>query len=138
MPVMVFAILASFRPDFVNHYPFYSDAKFSLLDLLVWEIIYISQFVTVEFFFRGFLLSSLQPRFGSLAIAVMCVPYLMLHFTKPWLEAAGAIGFGFFLGILALKSRSIWGGVIVHAGIALCMDCAALIQAENFPINFLR
>lgn len=137
-PIMVFAVLASSRPDFVNHYPFYTDAKLSIVDLLLWECIYISQFITVEFFFRGFLLSSLQPRFGSVAIAIMSIPYVMLHFPKPWLEATGAIGFGIFLGILALRSRSIWGGVIVHAGIALCMDCAALIQSGNFPITLFR
>lgn len=132
-PIIVFAILASFRDDFAAHYPFYRDARRSWVDLLLWQCIYMIQFVGVEFFFRGFLLNSLRVPLGSLSIAVMCLPYLMLHFPKPWLEATGAIGFGFFLGVLALRSRSIWGGVLVHAGVALSMDLAAMMQAGGMP-----
>jgi membrane protease YdiL (CAAX protease family) len=63
----------------------------------------------------------------------MCVPYLMIHFPKPWPEAAGAILFGLFLGILALRSRTIWGGVAVHMTVAASMDFAALLQGGNLP-----
>lgn len=137
LPVMLFAALASFREDFASHYPFYRDARRSWLDLLLWQCIYILQFVGVEFFFRGFLLNALRVPLGSLSIAVMCIPYLMLHFPKPWLEATGAIGFGFFLGVLALRSRSIWGGVLVHAGVAVTMDLAAMIQAGGLPLRWV-
>jgi membrane protease YdiL (CAAX protease family) len=136
LPVSVFAVLASFREDFAAHYPFYGQAGRSWSDLLAWEAIYILQFIGVEFFFRGFLLNALRIPLGSLSIAVMCLPYLMLHFPKPWLEATGAIGFGFFLGILALQSRSIWGGVLVHVGVALSMDMAALWQAGRIPAHW--
>lgn len=132
-PIIGFAIAASFRPDFVNHYPFYKVASRSWLDFLLWELIYVSQFIAVEFFFRGFVVNGLRPVFGSLSVAVMCLPYLMLHFPKPWLESTGAILFGFFLGILALKSRSIWGGVFVHVTIALTMDMAAMLQKNGLP-----
>ncbi len=135
-PIMLFAIMASFRSDFSQHYPFYSLASRSYFDLIIWELIYISQFVAVEFFFRGFLLNGLKRQFGSLSIAIMMLPYLMLHFPKLWLEASGSFLFGFFLGILALKSRSIWGGVFVHVAIALTMDIAALIQGKQWPISF--
>lgn len=137
LPIMLFAVLASFRSDFSQHYPFYSMSSRSYLDLILWQLIYISQFVAVEFFFRGFLLNGLKRQFGSLSIAVMMLPYLMLHFPKLWLEASGSFLFGFFLGILALKSRSIWGGVAVHVSIALTMDIAALIQGEKMPTYFL-
>lgn len=132
-PILVFVVLVSFRHDFVNHYPFYRFAYRSWAEFLVWEIIYLSQFVFLEFFFRGFMLRSLRPSIGVNAIFVMCVPYLMIHFPKPWLEATGAILFGLFLGMLALRSRSIWGGVGVHAGVALSMDVAALLQSRGLP-----
>jgi membrane protease YdiL (CAAX protease family) len=64
---------------------------------------------------------------------VMVPPYLMIHFGKPWLEATGAIFFGLFLGILALQNRSIWGGFLVHCGVALSMDIAALMQQNALP-----
>ena len=132
-PIMLFAVIASFGDDFSRHYPFYSKAQRSWFDLLAFEIIYILQFVAVEFFFRGYLVNGLKRQFGSLSVAVMCLPYLMLHFPKLWPESLGAILFGFFLGVLALMSRSIWGGVAVHVSIALTMDIAAMLQTGGLP-----
>lgn len=136
-PILCFAVMVSFRSDFSNKYPFYDLAFRSWADLLFWEVIYITQFISLEFFFRGFMLRSTQHVFGSNAILVMCLPYTMLHFQKPWLEATGAIFFGLFLGILAMRSRSIWGGVGVHISIALCMDIAALIQTRGLPQQWM-
>ena len=133
LPIMVFAIIASFGDDFSKHYPFYNQSSRSWFDLLSWEVIYILQFVAVEFFFRGYLVNGLKKQFGSLSIAIMCLPYLMLHFPKLWPESFGAILFGFFLGVLALMSRSIWGGVAVHVSIALTMDIAAMVQTGGLP-----
>lgn len=135
-PILVFVVLVSQGEDFVHHYPFYRSAGRSWLDLLLWELLYLSQFVFLEFFFRGFMLNALRPALGANAIWVMCVPYMMIHFPKLWLEATGAILFGLFLGILALKSRSIWGGVLVHAGVALSMDVAALLKKGQLPGSF--
>jgi len=137
-PIMLFAFLVSFREDFANHYPFYNLVHKSWLDLILWECIYIVQFIAVEFFFRGFLVNGLRITFGSLSIAIMCLPYLMLHFPKLWLESFGAIFFGFLLGILALRSKSIWGGIGVHVAIALMMDCMAMWQTKGFPEQFMR
>ncbi|NOY62392.1 MAG: CPBP family intramembrane metalloprotease [Gammaproteobacteria bacterium] len=132
-PIICFALLASFRDDFTSHYPFYALAHRSWADLLAWQLIYSIQFFCIEFFFRGFLLQSCRVPLGFNAIFVMSLPYLMLHFTKPWLEASGAILFGLFLGILAMRSRTIWGGVMVHITIALTMDLAAMAQITGFP-----
>ena len=60
------------------------------------------------------------------AVAVMLVAYTMLHFTKPYLEASGAVIAGLVLGYLALRTRSIWGGITVHGMVAVTMDLAAL------------
>lgn len=136
-PIMFFAVLVSFRQDFSTHYPFYPLAYRSWSDLLLWECVYVSQFIAIEFFFRGFLINALKSTLGSLSIVVMCLPYVMIHFPKPWLESTGAILFGLFLGMLALRSRSIWGGVMVHVTIALTMDVAALLQGKGLPNNLL-
>lgn len=132
-PILVFVIFASTRDDFVAHYPFYRDAGRSWFDLLAWEMLYLIQFASLEFFFRGYMLQSLRPHYGAGAIWIMVVPYVMIHFTKPWLEATGAIFFGLFLAILALRSRSIWGGFFVHAGVAVSMDIASLLQQGRLP-----
>jgi len=136
-PILSFVVMVSFRDDFSNHYPFYKLAYRSWFDLIIWEVLYLLQFICVEFFFRGFILQGLRPAFGVNAIFVMIVPYVMLHFTKPWLEATGAIFFGLFLGVLALHSRTIWGGVMVHVSIALSMDIAALLQTKGLPQQWL-
>lgn len=132
-PILCFVYIASLGTDFVNHYPFYKMASRSWTDLLLWEMLYLTQFVCLEFFFRGFMIQSLRPALGANAIWIMCVPYMMIHLPKLWPEAMGAILFGFFLGILAFQSRSIWGGVFVHAGIALSMDMAALLRTTGLP-----
>ncbi len=132
-PIAFFIVLVSFRQDFLQHYPFYSQAKRSLFDFFIWEALYLLQFVCLEFFFRGYLLNALRPAIGANAIWVMCVPYMMIHLPKLWLEATGAILFGLFLGILALRSCSIWGGVLVHAGVAVSMDIVSLVKQGQFP-----
>ncbi len=132
-PIIGFAFLASYRQDFLEHYPFYRLAFRSGFDLLAWEVIYLLQFAFLEFFFRGFFLHACKPAFGANAVFVMVVPYLMIHFAKPWLEASGAILFGLFLGVLALRSRSIWGGTLVHMSVALSMDLLALMQTGHLP-----
>lgn len=132
-PILVFVAIASTDAAFQRQYPFYAHAGRSWFDLLVWEVIYLGQFAALEFFFRGFMLFSLQRCLGVVAVPVMVVPYLMIHFPKPWPEALGAVGFGFCLGVLALRSRSIWGGVAVHATVAASMDVAALMRGAGLP-----
>ncbi len=132
-PILFFIALVSQGEDFVNHYPFYKLSSRSWFDFLCWELLYLTQFICLEFFFRGFFIQSLRPAIGANAVWVMCVPYLMIHFPKLWLEATGAILFGLFLGILALRSRSIWGGFCVHAGVAVGMDVASLVAQGKIP-----
>lgn len=134
-PIVVFAFIASFSEAFTQTYPFYGLAGRSWADLVAWELIYLSQFVFLEFFFRGFMLERLAPRLGAGAIFVMVVPYMMIHLSKPWPEAFGAILFGIALGILALRSRSIWGGALVHMTIALSMDVMSLAQTGRWPVE---
>jgi membrane protease YdiL (CAAX protease family) len=135
-PILVFVFIASSSRDFVAHYPFYRLAGRSWFDLLAWEILYLTQFICLEFFFRGFFLQALRPAVGANAVWIMCVPYLMIHFPKLWPEAGGAILFGLFLGILALRSVSIWGGFFVHAGVAVGMDLASLLKQGRMPEVF--
>jgi len=118
---------ASQRGDFLRIYPFYRGAYMaSFEELFIWEVAYLTQFVAVEFFFRGFLVLGLERSFGRLAVWVAIVPYCMLHYHKPPLEAFAAIAAGVILGELALRSRTIMGGVLIHIGVALTMEMLAL------------
>ncbi|HET6610570.1 MAG TPA: type II CAAX endopeptidase family protein [Kofleriaceae bacterium] len=124
--VLPLVIGASGTDAFQKTYPFYKDANRSLFDLLAWEGLYALQFVSLEFFFRGFMLRGLAGRFGSAAIFVMIVPYCMIHYGKPMPETLGAIVAGLVLGTLAMRTKSIWGGAMIHIGVALTMDFLAL------------
>lgn len=126
MIVLPFVILASRTQSFYLTYPFYKWANRSSFDLWAWECMYAIQFFSLEFFFRGFILKSLAPRMGSAAIFVMVVPYNMIHYGKPMAETFGAIIAGTVLGTLALRTKSIWGGVVIHVGVALTMDLLAV------------
>ena len=67
------------------------------------------------------------------AIAVMLIPYCMIHFPKTAAESLGSIIAGLVLGYLAMKGRSIWGGVLLHWLIAIEMDVLSLIQRGQAP-----
>lgn len=119
--------LASAQPNFYHFYPMYDPAGLTMW--LAYEAVYMVQFFCVEFFFRGFCLFRLEPRFAYHAVTVMVVPYALLHIHKPFPEALASIVAGLVLGMLALKSRSIWPGVFIHCTVAFCMDWFALIRS---------
>jgi membrane protease YdiL (CAAX protease family) len=118
--------LVSSMPEFLATYPKYRHAGRSLTDLLVWEAAYGVQFLMLEMFFRGFILFALARYCGHIAIFIMVVPYTMIHFGKPLPEALGSIVAGVALGTLALRTRSIFGGVAIHCAVAWCMDLFAM------------
>lgn len=120
--------LASRTHAFRSTYPFYSWANRSMFDLWAWEGMYAIQFLSLEFFFRGFILHGLRRAVGANAIFFMIVPYCMIHYGKPMAETFGAIGAGLILGTLAMRTRSIWGGVAIHVGVAWTMDLLAVSQ----------
>lgn len=124
------------QPDFLSYYPFYKAASRSWLDLLLWEGMYFLQFLALEFYFRGWMLAALRRSTGSAAIFIMAVPYCMIHYGKPYLEAHGAIVAGIVLGSLAMRTRSIYAGFLVHITVAGLMDYFALSSRNALPQVF--
>jgi len=130
--VLPAVIQASTTSTFRHTYPFYRFANRSQFDLWAWEGLYAIQFISLEFFFRGVLLQGLRRALGANAIFVMLVPYCMIHYGKPMAETFGAIGAGLILGTLAMRTKSIWGGVLIHVGVATTMDVLALRGCPPF------
>ena len=126
--VLPFVVFVARQEPFLATYPFYKYANQSLGHFLRWQVLYAIQFISLEFFFRGYMLKGLSHKFGSGAIFVMIVPYCMVHYPKPLPETLGAILAGIALGTLAMRTRSIWGGVFIHVGVALTMDWLAVAQ----------
>jgi membrane protease YdiL (CAAX protease family) len=128
--------IVSSAPDFGSYYPFYKQSSRSWFDLIAWEAMYFAQFFALEIFFRGFWLAGLRYTLGSGAIFAMVVPYCMIHYGKPYLEAAGAVVAGIALGSLSMRTRSIYSGFLVHVTVALLMDLLALSHRNALPRVF--
>jgi membrane protease YdiL (CAAX protease family) len=60
----------------------------------------------------------------------------MIHYGKPYLEANGAIVAGIVLGSLAMRTRSIYAGFLVHITVAFSMDFLALWRRGALPVTF--
>jgi membrane protease YdiL (CAAX protease family) len=128
-------IAASNGKSFVRQYPMYkTSGAHDYLGVGEWvtvagyEIAYGLDFITVEYLFRGFFVLAFFSTLGRGAVLSMAVIYCCLHFGKPMGEAISSIFGGFLLGVVAYETRSIWGGVIVHVGIAWSMEVIAYIQ----------
>ena len=124
--------LATYLPDFLEYYPTYKRAggeRFAdyynlpeWISQVVYESAYLFDFLNTELFFRGFLVIGLSKLLGKNVVLPMAATYAVLHFGKPLGETISSVFGGYILGILALYSRNIWGGIFIHGGIAFLME----------------
>jgi uncharacterized protein len=124
VPVVV---IASRWPAFQDYYPRYRWARADMGAFLLSEAGWLAYFFAWEFFFRGFLLFTLAPRLGALAIFVQMVPFVMAHFPKPEAEAFSAIIAGVALGAMSYYGRSFVGTWLLHWTVAALMDAMVVI-----------
>jgi uncharacterized protein len=127
LPVL---IAVATRPQFYEFYPLFRPADG--WSWFMFELVYLPQFFAVEFFFRGPALGLASRIKKGIAPIVMMLPYALIHIHKPFPEAIGSMFAGLVLGHLALKSQSIWFGVLLHMGIALSMDFLGLFNSGFF------
>ncbi|WP_462222220.1 CPBP family intramembrane glutamic endopeptidase [Ferruginibacter sp.] len=126
--------LASTQKDFLSMYP---KVKF-LTNLqmghqkwryVLYELCYGFDFVSIEFFFRGFLILSLVKICGPHCIIPVACFYCTIHLGKPMAEAVSSFWGGILLGIISYNTGSIWGGLIIHLGIAWFMEVGGWLGA---------
>ena len=125
---------ASTQPDFLRMYPKLRDVDSALSDVkhkwfyhLLHELSYGSDFISVELFFRGFLVLAFIKVAGKDAILPMACFYCTIHFGKPLGECISSYFGGIILGIVVYNTRSIIGGLMVHLGIAWLMELGGYI-----------
>lgn len=126
--------LAATQKDFLLVYPkIHSlqnmpDAqKLSWWYKLLYELSYGTDFITIELFFRGFLVLAFAKWAGKDAILPMACFYCSIHFGKPLGECISSYFGGIILGIVVYNTRSVWGGLLVHVGIAWLMEFAGYL-----------
>ncbi len=126
VPLIAFA---STQSDFLRMYPKLKQVAF--IDQLtnhpwryklLYELSYGLDFLTIELFFRGFLVFAFVRYVGADAVLPMAVFYCSIHFGKPLFECISSFFGGMLLGIIAYRTQSILGGIMVHLGIAWMME----------------
>lgn len=129
---------AGTQADFLSTYPRYHTIGMSATEkyyryfVSAYELAYGSDFVFTEFFFRGFIVLAFARKFGHRAILPMCVYYITIHFGKPLGETISSFFGGLLLGVIAFRTKSIYGGIIVHLGIAYLMELIALLGHAGY------
>lgn len=120
---------ASFQQDFLQTYPIYirylkleGVAELPYVKVLLFELAYGIDFVATEYFFRGFLIIALGSIFGRAIVLPMAVFYVTIHFGKPLGETISSFFGGLILGVIAYETKSIYGGIMIHLGIAWLME----------------
>jgi hypothetical protein len=128
---------ASTQPDFLATYPKLKNilplpdaAQPGWFYKLLYELAYGCDFFSIELFFRGFLVIGLSKWVGKEAIIPMACFYCSIHFGKPLGECISSYFGGLLLGIVSYHTRSIYGGLMVHLGIAWLMEAGAIIAGS--------
>lgn len=129
VPVMAAACT---QKDFLEYYPMahdfiegYPDSTDKMLLGGLFEFSYGLDFLMNEFFFRGFIILAFAKWLGRGIILPMAMFYVFIHFGKPLGETISSFFGGLALGIIVFETGSIYGGVILHVGIAWMMEIAA-------------
>ncbi len=129
--IMVIPIfIAAQTSGFQNMYPRLDSiqkenyAALNFIQYLFFELGYGLNFVGIELFFRGFLISAFGFYIGKEAILPMAIFYVTIHFGKPMGECISSFFGGALLGIVSFHTKSIKGGLLVHLGIAWMMEIA--------------
>ncbi len=126
---------ASTQPDFLATYPSHRPGPELALwnlspaqSMAIFELCYGADFVFTELFFRGLLVLGFTRWLGPGAVMPMTAWYAFIHISKPLGELIGSVFGGWALGVLALRTRSIYGGILLHLALAWGMELAAILQ----------
>jgi membrane protease YdiL (CAAX protease family) len=105
----------------------HAGAYSPLFQLLTFELAYSLDFYTVELVFRGALVLGLISVIGKNALLPMASLYVFIHYGKPPAETISSFFGGYLLGYMAIYSRSVLAGTILHVFLALMMEVTAII-----------
>ena len=123
-----FLYLGSTQPELQATYPWAGAwAGAAPLNLFLWIELYTLYYLAFEFFYRGFLLSSVAARWGLEAgVGVQLIASVLIHLGKPFPEVVAAIPAGLFFAWLALRSRSLLYPTLLHLFIGVATDVFSL------------
>ena len=134
--VLITAKSADFQSYYINamrqsgaitDYPL----ELSVFGLIRHQVILVTYMFAWEWFFRGYLLNSVQRVSNSVVgVLVQALLFTIMHFGKPTIEVISSFFGAVILGMWALRSRSMFPCFVVHALLTVLNDVAVLIQAK--------
>jgi membrane protease YdiL (CAAX protease family) len=129
--LVLIAYFAAQGTDMQAEYPLSKSAAAHWQLFMLVEIFYLLYYIGWEFFFRGFMLNGLKERFGVLAaVLIQIIPSTLVHIGKPFGETFGAIIGGLLFGFVAVRTRSIWYPVMLHAILGISTDLFVLLHIQ--------
>jgi membrane protease YdiL (CAAX protease family) len=134
--VLITAKSADFQSYYINamrqsgaitDYPL----ELNVFGLIRHQVILVTYMFAWEWFFRGYLLNSVQRVSNSfVGVMVQAVLFTVMHLGKPTIEVISSFFGAVILGIWALRSRSMLPCFVVHALLTVLNDVAVIMQAR--------
>jgi membrane protease YdiL (CAAX protease family) len=123
-PFMIWmSYVGSGGADMQAEYPLARSTTAYLPMFILAESSYLLYYVGWEFFFRGFMLFGLEEKFGAaISILIQTIPSVIVHIGKPGNETFAAIGAGLVGGYIAIRTRSMFYPLLLHALVGICTD----------------
>lgn len=110
----------------INH-----PIEISVFGLIKHQTILVTYMFAWEWFFRGYLLNSVQRVSNSfVGVLVQAVLFTVMHLGKPTIEVISSFFGAVILGMWALRSRSMMPCFVVHALLTILNDVAVIVQAR--------
>lgn len=127
---LMFVLLwfVSAEKGFAEQYPVLVNARKDVLTFVLCNAGLLLYLVAWEFLWRGYMLFGLEKYYGSVAVLIQMLPFVILHNGKPFLETAGAIPGGIILGLLALRTRSFFFGVLIHFSVLFYINFYSVLR----------
>jgi membrane protease YdiL (CAAX protease family) len=118
---------SAFDPEFGQQYPMFG-AEGGWQAVTRHLTLYLVFYGCWEFFFRGFLLFGLRGTMTDWnAVLIQTTISALLHIGKPTAEIYGSIIGGIIWGILAIRTKSLWGIIVLHWLLGATVDVVLVL-----------
>lgn len=130
--MLVIVAIVSGSKDFLNAYPQGGKKAGETAGMFImYEMCILIYMLGWEFFWRGYMLFGLKPKFGYYSVFIQMIPFFILHKGKPELELFASIFAGIILGLQALRSGSFIYCWILHWLVMIAIDSLSLLRASS-------
>lgn len=134
--MLVIVFIVSGSKEFLNAYPQGGKkVSESAANFILYETCILVYMLGWEFFWRGFMLFGLKPKFGYYSVFIQMIPFFILHKGKPELELFASIFAGIILGLQALRSGSFIYCWILHWIVMIAIDSLSILRSVKQPLD---